>query len=219
MTEPSSPDPTGPESVPAPDLLLSDAERLHALTALGDHYAAGRLDDSEFHARSGDVAAARTLRQLRGSFSDLPGGMPLTSVDGMIVQSAIAADGVGAGGVGASSSGASPSQVPAHRDVDAELAELRKRGKTIEALDGVVVGVTLVAFLILQFAVGWNFAWIVWPSLALTLGIPRLILRYNDDDEATYEKLKKADQKAREDRLRAANDRIRELGDGREGRD
>lgn len=219
MTEPSSPDPTGPEPVPAPDLLLSDAERLHALTALGDHYAAGRLDDSEFHARSGDVAAARTLRQLRGSFNDLPGGMPLTSVDGMIVQSAIAADGVGAGGVVASSSGASSSPVPAHRDVDAELAELRKRGKTIEALDGVVVGVTLVAFLILQFVVGWNFAWIVWPSLALTLGIPRLILRYNDDDEATYEKLKKADQKAREDRLRAANDRIRELGDGREGRD
>ncbi|MGW8590079.1 DUF1707 SHOCT-like domain-containing protein [Dietzia sp. NPDC055877] len=219
MTEPSSPDPTGPEPVPARDLLLSDAERLHALTALGDHYAAGRLDDSEFHARSGDVAAARTLSQLRGSFHDLPGGMPLTSVDGMIVQSAIAADGVGAGGVGASSSGASSSQVPAHRDVDAELAELRKRGKTIEALDGVVVGVTLVAFLILQFVVGWNFAWIVWPSLALTLGIPRLILRYNDDDEATYEKLKKADQKAREDRLRAANDRIRELGDGREGRD
>ncbi|HIW69543.1 MAG TPA: DUF1707 domain-containing protein, partial [Candidatus Dietzia merdigallinarum] len=57
MTEPSSPDPTGPEPAPARDLLLSDAERLHALTALGDHYAAGRLDDSEFHARSGDVAA------------------------------------------------------------------------------------------------------------------------------------------------------------------
>src|SRR5699024_9836897 len=106
--------------------------------------------------------------------------------------------------------------VPAHRDVDAELAELRKRGKTIEALDGVVVGVTLVAFLILQFVVGWGFAWIVWPSLALTLGIPRLVLRYDDDDEKTYEKLKKADQKAREERLRAANDRIRELGDGRE---
>ena len=47
------------------DLLLSDAERLHALTVLGDHYASGRLDDSQFHARSGDVAAARTLAQLR----------------------------------------------------------------------------------------------------------------------------------------------------------
>ena len=43
------------------DLLLSDTERLHALTALGDHYAAGRLDDPEFHSRSGDVAARRVV--------------------------------------------------------------------------------------------------------------------------------------------------------------
>ena len=120
-----------------------------------------------------------------------------------------------------SSSGSSPTAagVPAPRDVDAELVDLRKRGRTVESLNSVVVGVTLVTFLILQFVVGWDFAWIVWPSLALTLGIPRLILRYNDADEKTYEKLKKADQKAREDRLRAANDRIRELGDGRDGRD
>jgi len=76
-------------NAPEPDdLLLSDAERLHALTALGDHYAAGRLDDSEFHARSGDVAASRTLSQLGASFRGLPGGVPLRSVDSMIVQSA-----------------------------------------------------------------------------------------------------------------------------------
>ena len=207
MTEPSNPDPACPESGSTPEMLLSDAERLHALTVLGDHFAAGRLDDSEFHARSGEVAAARTLSALAPSFADLPGGSPLRLVDGRIVQSP-------AGDVPESSP--TVGGVPANRDVDAELAELRKRGKTIEALDGVVVGMTLVAFLILQFVVGWGFAWIVWPSLALTLGIPRLVLRYDDDDEKTYEKLKKADQKAREDRLRAANERIRELGDGRE---
>ena len=68
------------ESMTDPDrLLLSDAERLLALTALGDHYAAGRLDDPEFHARSGDVAAARTLGQLHGSFGDLPRGSPRPS--------------------------------------------------------------------------------------------------------------------------------------------
>ncbi|HJC59872.1 MAG TPA: DUF1707 domain-containing protein [Candidatus Dietzia intestinigallinarum] len=207
MTEPSNADQAGPEPGSTPEMLLSDAERLHALTVLGDHFAAGRLDDSEFHARSGEVAAARTLSALAPSFADLPGGSPLQLVDGRIVQSP-AAD--------VPDSPPATGGVPAHRDVDAELAELRKRGKTIEALDGVVVGVTLVAFLILQFVVGWGFAWIVWPSLALTLGIPRLVLRYDDDDEKTYEKLKKADQKAREERLRAANDRIRELGDGRE---
>ena len=204
------------------DLLLSDAERLHALTVLGDHYASGRLDDSQFHARSGDVAAARTLAQLRDSFADLPGGTPLTSVDGMIVQSATA----GGGEVALSSSSPSSlvpaptgARTPATRDADADLEDLRRRGKLVESLDGVVIGLTLITFLVLQIVVDWQYAWIVWPSLVLTLGIPRLALRFTDSDEKTYEKLKKADEKAREERLRAASERIRELGDGREKRD
>lgn len=204
------------------DLLLSDAERLHALTVLGDHYASGRLDDSQFHARSGDVAAARTLAQLRDSFTDLPGGTPLTSVDGMIVQSATA----GGGEVALSSSSPSSlvpaptgARTPATRDADADLEDLRRRGKLVESLDGVVIGLTLITFLVLQIVVDWQYAWIVWPSLVLTLGIPRLALRFTDSDEKTYEKLKKADEKAREERLRAASERIRELGDGREKRD
>lgn len=206
-----------------PDMLLSDAERLHALTALGDHFASGRLDDSEFHSRSGEVAAARTLSQLDGSFNDLPGGVPLQLVDGMIVQSAIGGrDGAASAGVGElvpTSSSSTSDLTPAVRDADADLAELRRKGKLVESMDGVVIGVTLVSFLILQFVVGWGFAWIVWPSLALTLGLPRLFLRYTDADEKVYAKIKKADEKAREERLRAANDRIRELGDGREHRD
>ncbi|MBB1030472.1 DUF1707 domain-containing protein [Dietzia sp. SLG310A2-38A2] len=191
------------------DLLLSDTERLHALTSLGDHYAAGRLDDPEFHSRSGDIAAARTLGQLRGSFSDLPGGMPLTSVDGMIVQSAAAGGGEL---VRASSSS------PAVSDPDRELQDLRKRGRTVETLDGLVLGATLVAFLVLQFVVGWDYAWIVWPSLVLTLGVPRAILQFTDSDEELYEELKESDDEARKERLRAATERIRELGDGRETR-
>ncbi|KZO59219.1 DUF1707 domain-containing protein [Dietzia cinnamea] len=204
------------------DLLLSDAERLHALTVLGDHYASGRLDDSQFHARSGDVAAARTLAQLRDSFADLPGGTPLTSVDGMIVQSATACGGE----VALSSSSPSSlvpaptgARTPAARDADADLEDLRRRGKLVESLDGVVIGLTLITFLVLQIVVDWQYAWIVWPSLVLTLGIPRLALRFTDSDEKTYEKLKKADEKAREERLRAASERIRELGDRREKRD
>lgn len=204
----------GPMTQPD-DLLLSDAERLHALTALGDHYAAGRLDDPEFHARSGDVAAARTLSQLDGAFRDLPGGVPLTSVDGLIVRSATA--GGGEMTVSSSSYSSGP-PTPALRDADADLADLRKRGKLVESLDGVVIGLTLITFLVLQIVVDWQYAWIVWPSLIVTLGLPRLVLRYSDSDEKTYEKIKKADQQAREDRLRAATERIRELGDGRETR-
>lgn len=211
------------------DLLLSDAERLHALMALGDHYASGRLDDSEFHARSGDVASARTLGQLRGFFTDLPGGMPLTTVDGMIVPSATASGGELMPSSSSSSSPSSPDSsapasptgavMPAARGTDADLEELRKRGSLVESLDGVVLGLTLVTFLVLQIIVDWQYAWMVWPSLVLTLGLPRLVLRYTDSDEKTYEKLKEADQKAREQRLRAATERIRELGDGRENRD
>ena len=205
------------------DLLLSDAERLHALTVLGDHYAAGRLDDPQFHSRSGDVAAARTLGQLRDSFADLPGGVPLTTVDGLIVRSATAAGGeVVLSSSSPSSSLATPvtgARTPATRDADADLEDLRRRGKLVESLDGVVIGLTLITFLVLQIVVDWQYAWMVWPSLVLTLGIPRLALRFTDSDEKTYEKLKKADEKAREDRLRAATERIRELGDGREKRD
>lgn len=204
-------DPAGPD-----ELLLSDAERLHALTVLGNHYAAGRLDDPEFHARSGDVAVARTLSQLRSSFRDLPGGAPLESVDGMIVHSATAEGGEL---VPASSSSSFQPSTPARRDPDADLDDLRTRGKLVESMDGIVIGLTLVTFLILQFVVDWQYAWIVWPSLALTLGIPRAILRYTDSEEKVYEKIKKSDQKAREDRLLAANERIKELGDGREKRD
>ncbi|MFI8695071.1 DUF1707 domain-containing protein [Dietzia maris] len=209
------------------DLLLSDSERLHALMALGDHYASGRLDDAEFHARSGDVAASRTLGQLRGSFGDLPGGTPLTSVDGMIVQSATATGGeleVSSSSSSSTSSALSPGSptgavTPATRGTDADLEDLRRRGKLVESLDGVVIGLTLITFLVLQIIVDWQYAWMVWPSLVLTLGLPRLVLRYTDSDEKTYEKLKKADEKAREERLRAATERIRELGDGRENRD
>ena len=202
-------------------LLLSDAERLHALMALGDHYASGRLDDTEFHARSGDVAASRTLGQLRGSFADLPGGTPLTTVDGVIVQSATAAGGELEASSSSLSSPTTPTGAitPTTRGTDADLEELRKRGSLIESLDGVVLGLTLITFLVLQIIVDWQYAWIVWPSLVLTLGLPRLVLRYTDSDEKTYEKLKEADQKAREQRLRAATERIRELGDGRENRD
>ena len=216
MTEPSSPD----------FLLLSDSERLHALTCLGDHYAAGRLDDSEFHARSGEVASARTLGQLRGPFSDLPGGTPLTSVDGVIVQSAIAGGTTAGSGMEVASTsavapmggGASGGTGAVARGTDADLEDLRKRGKLVESLDGMVIGLTLITFLVLQIIVDWQYAWMVWPSLVLTLGIPRLLLRYNDSDEKTYEQLKKDDEKARAERLRAANNRIRELGDGRENR-
>ncbi len=53
---------------------IGDAERDAAVTALGDHYVAGRLTKEEFDERAGRVATALTHRDLRPVFADLPGG-------------------------------------------------------------------------------------------------------------------------------------------------
>jgi len=183
------------------DLLLSDDERLHALNVLGDHYAAGRLDSSEFYERSGAVASARTLGAIRESFLGLPGGLPLEQVDGYVRK---VSD--GAAPAVRDSAPTAPATTP-----EAELLSLRSRGNLVESIDWLIVGVTLVTFLVLQIVVDWDYAWIVWPSLVVTLSVPRMILKYSDDDEKTYERLKKSDEKARRDRLEQAAQRIREL--------
>ncbi|MFZ2527335.1 MAG: DUF1707 domain-containing protein [Rhodococcus sp. (in: high G+C Gram-positive bacteria)] len=180
------------------DLLLSDDERMHALNALGDHYAAGRLDSTEFYDRSADVAAARTLGAVREPFRGLPGGLPLEQIDGHVRKVASTAPAV-------------RDSLPASEAAEAELASLRSRGNLVESLDWLIIGITLVVFLVLQIVVDWDYAWMVWPTLIVTLGAPRLFLHYSDDDEETYEELKKSDAKARRKRLGEAAERIREL--------
>lgn len=184
------------------DILLSDAERLHALNVLSEHYAAGRLDVDEFYDRSGAVSAARTLNAIREPFRGLPGGLPLEQADRLVRQ--------------VQSSPAPVEESTPARGAEAELSSLRRRGKVVEAVDGVVFGVTLMAFLLLQFVVEWDFAWIVWPSLVVTLGLPRLILEFSDEDEEMYKELKKSDAESRKKRLRQASDRIRELENKRD---
>lgn len=186
------------------DLLLSDEERLHALNVLGEHFAEGRLDSAEFYDRSGRIAQARTVDSVRPAFSGLPGGIPFEVVDGhlrMVDRSAKTP---------VTQRNASVTPI----DPDAEFDALRKRGRVVESLDGVIVGITLIVFLVLQFVVGWDYAWIVWPSLAVTLTVPRMVLGYGDEDEEIYEELKEVDSKERKARLRAAAERIKELEGG-----
>ncbi|RVW07273.1 DUF1707 domain-containing protein [Prescottella agglutinans] len=186
------------------DLLLSDDERMHALNVIGEHYAAGRLDASEFYDRSGVIASARTLDAMRDSFRGLPGGPPLAVIDGHVRKLPVGGqvESTGAGRTLASS---------AARSDESDLSALRKRGGLVESLDGVIFGITLVAFLVLQLIVDWDYAWIVWPSLVVTLSLPRMILRYSDTDEEIYEELKEEDAKSRKKRLREAAERIQEL--------
>jgi len=65
-----------PEPLP-PDLLrVGDAERQQAVAALGEHFAAGRLDQDEYDTRVQAAYAGRTRVDLQGLFGDLPEPVP-----------------------------------------------------------------------------------------------------------------------------------------------
>ncbi|MDN6326289.1 MULTISPECIES: DUF1707 SHOCT-like domain-containing protein [unclassified Corynebacterium] len=190
-------------------LRLSDNDRIHAMSVLGAHFADGRLDDSEFNERSGAVAAARTLGELRGLFDDLPGGLPFDAEG-----TAVAVPGQDAALDPATETGL------AARDPEAaEVESLRKRGNLVQSIDGAILGVTLVTFLLLQFVFDVSNAWIVWPSLIVTLSVPRMLLKYSDEDEELFEEIKEADQETRKDRLRRAAERMQELESRDRGRE
>lgn len=98
------------------------------------------------------------------------------------------------------------------------MESLRKRGSLVQSIDGAILGVTLVSFLVLQFVFNVSYAWIVWPSLVVTLSLPRMLLKYSDEDEELFEEIKEADQETRKERLRRAAERMHEL-EPREKRD
>ncbi len=54
------------------EVRIGDTEREQAVTALGEHYAAGRLTKDEFDERAAAAWAARTESGLRPLFVDLP---------------------------------------------------------------------------------------------------------------------------------------------------
>lgn len=56
----------------APEPRIGDADREAAVTALGEHYAAGRLAKEEFDERADEAWAARTASGLWPLFADLP---------------------------------------------------------------------------------------------------------------------------------------------------
>ena len=56
-----------------PFIRASDADRDAVLTALSEHFQAGRLTSDEFDERSGAALSARTLGDLDGLMTDLPG--------------------------------------------------------------------------------------------------------------------------------------------------
>jgi Domain of unknown function (DUF1707) len=70
------PEPRPPQPLPADLLRVGDAERQQAVAALGEHFAAGRLDQDEFDTRVQAAYASRTRVDLHGLFGDLPEPVP-----------------------------------------------------------------------------------------------------------------------------------------------
>jgi hypothetical protein len=60
-------------------LRIGDAEREQALTALGEHFTAGRLDVQEYSDRSAQVTEAKTRADVLALFQDLPQPHPAFS--------------------------------------------------------------------------------------------------------------------------------------------
>jgi hypothetical protein len=75
--------------VPSPQLRISDQNRESALSALGEHMSAGRIDIDEYGERSARITAAKTRGELAEIFADLPAPHP--RYDG--VPQAVAAPG------------------------------------------------------------------------------------------------------------------------------
>ncbi|MEU7786119.1 DUF1707 domain-containing protein [Amycolatopsis sp. NPDC049159] len=62
--------------VPSPQLRISDQNRESALSALGEHMSAGRIDIDEYGERSARITAAKTRGELGEVFGDLPAPHP-----------------------------------------------------------------------------------------------------------------------------------------------
>jgi hypothetical protein len=63
----------------SPNIRIGDREREDAIEALGEHYAAGRLDLDEYGERTAKVTAARVRADIHALFTDLPEPHPRLS--------------------------------------------------------------------------------------------------------------------------------------------
>jgi len=80
MSNPESPSqPTAPPrraSWPGADMRVGDAERAEIADRLARHFSDGRLDEAEFGERLDRAMRAKTMADLSGLLSDLPGEEP-----------------------------------------------------------------------------------------------------------------------------------------------
>jgi hypothetical protein len=80
------------EPLPEARLRVGDAERYEAATALGEHFATGRLDQAEYDTRVQAAYAGRTRADLQALFTDLPEPAPFRPAPRWSAESAVPAE-------------------------------------------------------------------------------------------------------------------------------
>lgn len=179
---------------------LGNSDRNRAIEVLGMHFADGRLDIDEFEERTAHAATATTFADLEPLFADLPGGTPTTEA------AAGPTDSPGSGSY-LGGAGASPSELA----MQADLEQLRRKGKVVKTVDSVVWTLAFITFFVLMFTDATSMFWVALPVAgALSVGI-RLVTGLDDDDEEAFDELEKAEQKERRKRLKLAVERRKEL--------
>lgn len=135
------------------DQRIGDSDRAAALTTLGEHLTAGRLDLQEYDARSAQVTTARTQRDLIGLFTDLPGPTPAA-------QAQVAPR-------PAYQAAASTPSIPAPTS--------DRRKQLASAIGGITVLLCVIAYFSLRGA--WDQAWLVFLAVPLAGLVAQVLVR------------------------------------------
>lgn len=173
------------------ELRLGDSDRNAAIDSLSSHYVEGRLSLEEFDERSSGVMKALTFGELDPLFEGLPGGVPLVpDTAGHPVAKAVA--------------------VPAE-DPERDLAELARKGKVMDKVDGIAFTLAAVFFFASIFFLHVPHAWLAWLAAFAVSLIGRAIVGFDDKDEEVWEEIKEKETAERSERLKIALERRREL--------
>lgn len=165
------------------DKRVATVERNHAIDVLGNAFADGYLTLEEFEERTERAVQAVHRSDIERLLTDLPSDPTEMVIRGL----------------------------PDHR-AETELAELRNKGKKLKIADGFTI-----AFMVFCFTVSvlTSTQWLLFVGMfGVAAGLigSRLILDVSDAEEDFLEEIEAEEHASREERLRIALQRRKELG-------
>lgn len=165
------------------DKRVGTADRSHALDVLSNAFADGYLTLQEFDERSGRVVEATYREDIEHLLADLPQDPTEMAIRGL----------------------------PHHR-AEAELAQLRHKGKILKITDSVTIAFMAFCFVVaILTGQNWLIVLGIFGAGAGLIG-SRVILGLSDAEEDFLEEIEAEELNNREERLRIALKRRKELG-------